>query len=75
LGGIGAHNGELARRFQPLFRQQPHRNDVTADVRGLFYLLDRLRGLTILERCQGTLRYVEPALDSARAVGRNGLPI
>jgi len=76
LGGIGAHNGELARRFQPLFRQQPHRNDdVTTDDRGLFYPLDRLRGLTILERCQGALRYVEPALDSARAVGRNGLPI
>jgi len=26
-------------------------NDVTTDDRGLFYLLDRLRGLTILERC------------------------
>jgi hypothetical protein len=24
---------------------------VTSDDRGLFYLLDRLRGLTILERC------------------------
>jgi hypothetical protein len=29
----------------------------------------------MLERCYGAFRYVEPALDSARAVGRNGLPI
>jgi hypothetical protein len=25
-------------------------NDVTVDARGLIYLIDRLRGLTILER-------------------------
>jgi hypothetical protein len=37
--------------------QRVQSNDVTTDDRGLFYLLDRLRGLTILERC-----YVEPAL-------------
>jgi hypothetical protein len=51
-------------------------NDVrSTDDRGLFYLLDRLRGLTILDRCQSAFRHVEPALDSAGAVGRNGLPI
>ena len=50
-------------------------NDVTTDARGLFCLLDRLRGLTILERCLSAFRYVEPALDSAGAVGRNSLPI
>jgi hypothetical protein len=37
-------------------------NDVTTDDRGLFYLLDRLRGLTILGRCSSAFRYVEPAL-------------
>ena len=31
--------------------QRVQSNDVTTDDRGLFYLLDRLRGLTILERC------------------------
>src|SRR5215469_400124 len=31
--------------------QRVQSNDVTSDDRGLFYLLDRLRGLTILERC------------------------
>ena len=31
--------------------QRIQSNDVTTDDRGLFYLLDRLRGLTILERC------------------------
>jgi hypothetical protein len=31
--------------------QRVQSNDVTTDGRGLFYQLDRLRGLTILERC------------------------
>jgi hypothetical protein len=37
-------------------------SNVTTDDRGLFYLLDRLRGLTILERCWSAFRCVEPAL-------------
>ena len=35
----------------PQGSQRVQSNDVTTDDRGLFYLLDRLRGLTILERC------------------------
>ena len=35
----------------PGTRKRVQSNDVTTDDRGLFYLLDRLRGLTILERC------------------------
>jgi hypothetical protein len=31
--------------------QRVQSNEVTTDDPGLFYLLDRLRGLTILERC------------------------
>jgi hypothetical protein len=42
--------------------QRVNNNDVTTDDRGLFYLLDRLRGLTILERCQSAFRCIEPAL-------------
>jgi hypothetical protein len=59
----------------PESSQRVQSNDVTTDARGLSYLLDRLRGLTILGRCLSAFRHVEPALDSAGAVGRNGLPI
>lgn len=37
--------------FRPDGSQRVQSNDVTTDDRGLFYLLDRLFGLTILERC------------------------
>ena len=52
------------RRFLPDVPEGSQRvqsNDVTTDDRGLFYLLDRLRGFAILERCQSAFRYVEPA--------------
>jgi len=43
---------------------------IAVDARALLRRVEDAR-----ERAGGAFRYVEPALDSARAVGRNGLPI
>lgn len=65
VAGTTAFIGHMRASFLPEVlegSQWVQSNDVTTDDRGLFYLLDRLRGLTILERCQNACRHVEPAL-------------
>jgi hypothetical protein len=43
----------------PVGSERVSSNDVTVDDRGLIYLLDRLRGLTIVERVRSDLPHVE----------------